>query len=640
MLESKEKYKILVMAILLAGACYLTYYFHVVRETGTIFTHYFYIPIILAALWWKRKGLVVAIFLAALIIFSHVFVREEVVAANDYFRALMFIAIAFVAATLSERIAKAHEKTAHLNAILSAIRNVNQLIVREKDRDRLIQRVCETLIETRGYYSAWIALMDENGRFLTAAEAGLGKSFSPAIEMMKHGEFTRCGQSTLKQSGVKVIEDVAADCADCPLVSTYSGRAGMAIRLEYRDRIYGILSVSIPVEIATDTDEQLLFNEVAGDIAFALHDMGLEEARKRAEESLRESEQWLSTTLRSIGDAVIVTDAKGLVTLMNPVAEDLTGWDEAEAVGKPLEDVFNIINEQTGERAEDPVARVLREGVVVGLANHTVLIAKDGTKRSIADSGAPMRDEEGNVIGTIMVFRDTPELKRMEEQLVRKEKLATIGQLASGVGHELRNPLGVIGNSTYYLNIKLKDADEKVRKHIEIQQREVNRANKIISDLLDFSRVRPPALEEGNVNSIIKGTLADFKLPENISVETHLNAELPRILVDPDQIRQVFLNLISNAVQVMPEGGRLDIKTGVKDDFAEIMLRDTGEGIPKEHLQKIFEPLFTKKAKGIGLGLSIVKGIVEGHKGKIEVESEVGEGTTFTIKLPLQRKEE
>ena len=362
--------------------------------------------------------------------------------------------------------------------------------------------------------------------------------------------------------------------------------------------------------------------------------------RKRAEEALRESEQWLSTTLRSIGDAVIVTDAQGLVTLMNPVAEDLTGWDEAGTVGKPLEDVFNIINEQTGYLAESPVARVMREGVLVGLADHTILIAKDGTKRSIADSGAPMRDEEGNIIGTVMVFRDITELKQLEEQLVRKEKLATIGQLASGVGHELRNPLGVIGNSAYYLNMKLKDADEKVRKHIEIQLREVQRANKIITDLLDFSRTRPPSLEKGDVNSIIKDTLVDIKVPENISLGTHLNDELPGILVDPDQIRQVFLNVISNAVQAMPEGGRLEIKTGVKDDFAEIMLRDTGEGIPKEQLQNIFEPLFTKKAKGIGLGLSIVKGIVEGHKGTIEVESEVGKGTTFTIKLPLQRIEE
>lgn len=288
MLEQKEKYKIIVMLILLAGACFLTYYFHAILETGMVFTHFFYIPVILAALWWRRKGLVVAVFLAALLILSNIFVRAGMVTANDYLRAFMFIVIAFVVAALSEQIAKAHEKTAHLNAILSAIRNVNQLIVREKDRDRLIQRVCENLIETRGYYSAWIALVDENIGFLTAAEAGIGESFAPVVEMMKHGEFTRCGQSALNQSSIMIVKDVAAECADCPLVGTYSGRTGMAVRLEYRDRIYGILSVSIPAEMAADADEQLLFNEVAGDIALALRDIELEEARKRAEEALRE----------------------------------------------------------------------------------------------------------------------------------------------------------------------------------------------------------------------------------------------------------------------------------------------------------------------------------------------------------------
>lgn len=144
--------------------------------------------------------------------------------------------------------------------------------------------------------------------------------------------------------------------------------------------------------------------------------------RLRTEQELQESEQWLSTTLRSIGDAVIATDAQGLVTLMNPVAEDLTGWGEAESVGKPLEDVLNIINEQTGGRAENPVVRVLREGVIVGLANHTVLIAKDGTKRPIADSGAPIRDEQGNIIGTVMVFRDITEAKQAEVEIASLAK--------------------------------------------------------------------------------------------------------------------------------------------------------------------------------------------------------------------------
>jgi PAS domain S-box-containing protein len=143
----------------------------------------------------------------------------------------------------------------------------------------------------------------------------------------------------------------------------------------------------------------------------------ISDARRHAELALSESRQWLATTLRSIGDGVIATNARGLVTFLNPVAKDLTGWDEAETVGKPIEDIFAIINEQSGEKAENPVAKVLREGVVVGLGNDTVLIAKDGTKRAIADSGAPMKNEKGNIIGTVMVFRDVTERKRTEEQL-------------------------------------------------------------------------------------------------------------------------------------------------------------------------------------------------------------------------------
>ena len=218
--------------------------------------------------------------------------------------------------------------------------------------------------------------------------------------------------------------------------------------------------------------------------------------------------------------------------------------------------------------------------------------------------------------------------------------MAAIGQLASGVGHELRNPLGVIGNSVYYLNMKLKDTDEKVGKHLNILKREIQRSNEIITDLLDFSRAKPPLLKECDVNSIVKEALADIKVPENIAVETQFDKNLPAIFADPDQIRRIFLNISTNAAQAMPDGGRLKIKTAVKENFLEIGFTDTGQGITKEKLKQIFEPLYTTKAKGIGLGMSIVKSIVDGHKGRIEVESEVDKGTTFTVKLPLIKEAE
>jgi len=239
-----------------------------------------------------------------------------------------------------------------------------------------------------------------------------------------------------------------------------------------------------------------------------------------------------------------------------------------------------------------------------------------------------------------LVKERTIDLIKSQEQLYRKEKLATIGKIAGSIGHEIRNPLGVISNSTYFLNIKLKDSDGKVKKHLNILQREILRVNEIISDLLDFARIKQPVFKEVDINIFIKDILENFKFPENIILKKHLDAELPRIQIDSNQIQQAFQNIILNAIQAMPEGGKLEIKTLTSENTVEIVFKDTGVGIPRENLQKIFEPLFTTKARGIGLGLSIVKDIVESHNGMIYVESEVDVGTSFTVKLPILRKEE
>jgi signal transduction histidine kinase len=228
------------------------------------------------------------------------------------------------------------------------------------------------------------------------------------------------------------------------------------------------------------------------------------------------------------------------------------------------------------------------------------------------------------------------ELQKTYEKLIRSEKLSAIGQLAGSVGHDLRNPLGVIKNSVYFLNMKLGDADEKVKKHLALLEDQVLRSDTIISDLLDFSIARAPNLVEVDLNSIIKGALSSIEAPEAVTVETFLDPGIPTILVDHDQIRRAFQNLVSNAYQAMPEGGLLEIRTSVVEDYVEIVFSDTGEGIPQENLERIFEPLVTTRIKGIGLGLTIVKNVFESHHGRIELKSEVGKGTTFTVKLPLK----
>jgi len=234
-----------------------------------------------------------------------------------------------------------------------------------------------------------------------------------------------------------------------------------------------------------------------------------------------------------------------------------------------------------------------------------------------------------------MVEERTRELRRAQERLLRSERLAAIGQLAASVAHELRHPLGVMRQSTYFLSLKLADADEKVKKHLRILEQEIGASDKIITDLMDFSRVHRPTLTEVDIEILLDQTLASIEVPAEVKMVRTRAKKLPHIWADGQQLQQAFRNLIVNAYQSMPEGGMLYISTAREGKYLEVAFRDTGMGIPPEHLERIFEPLFTTKERGIGLGLAICQGIVERHRGTIEVESLVGQGTTFTVRLPI-----
>jgi len=193
----------------------------------------------------------------------------------------------------------------------------------------------------------------------------------------------------------------------------------------------------------------------------------------------------------------------------------------------------------------------------------------------------------------------------------------------------------VIKNVCYFLKIKLKDfEDEAVKDNVRIMNQEINTAGKIISDILDFARIKPPARRGVDINQLITETVSRAVIPENITVSTDFAVDMTPVSIDPVQIGQIFLNLINNAVQAMKEGGTLKISTQIKDETIEVIFADDGCGIPESNLEKIFEPLFTTKAKGIGVGLALTRSLVEGHGGSIEVESEEGQGSTFTVRLP------
>ncbi|MEE9403007.1 MAG: ATP-binding protein, partial [Desulfobacteria bacterium] len=238
-----------------------------------------------------------------------------------------------------------------------------------------------------------------------------------------------------------------------------------------------------------------------------------------------------------------------------------------------------------------------------------------------------------------MVEERTKEVKDAQEQLVRRERLAVLGQLAGGVGHEMRNPLGAIRNAAYFLNMALKDPEQGVKDAVGILEREVLTSERIISSLLDFARPEPATRINVDINDVVRTAVSRAPVPENVEIKSHLDETLPTVVADPDQLNQAFGNFILNAIQAMPEGGQLAIKSETPSpEWVAVSFIDTGIGIAEEKLGKVFEPLFTSKAKGIGLGLALTKIIVEGNEGTIDVESKVGKGTTFTVSLPVGGK--
>jgi PAS domain S-box-containing protein len=382
----------------------------------------------------------------------------------------------------------------------------------------------------------------------------------------------------------------------------------------------------------------------------------LEATHRRAMTALRESERRYSTLFEKTVNPILVNDIEGYYVDCNEAALQFLECTREELLEKNARDFVRPDMESEVLKTDIPLwdsngtvkteycingkVKVLELAVtpVMWQGRRVVFgLGKDITERKRAEKALKQYSERLEE----MVEERTRELREAHEKLVRTEKLATLGQLAGGVGHELRNPLGVIKNAAYLLNMILEDTEPEVKEALDILGKEVATSDRIISSLLDFARAKPPTRREVDINEVVRETLSRIAVPENIEVATQLKEALPSILADPDQLVQVFGNAITNAGQAMPEGGRIVVKSEAPSvGWVSVSFTDTGVGIPEENLNKIFEPLFTSKAKGIGLGLAIIKTMVEAHGGDIEVQSEVGRGSTFTVRLPIGEEEE
>jgi len=367
--------------------------------------------------------------------------------------------------------------------------------------------------------------------------------------------------------------------------------------------------------------------------------------RREAEHALEAEKELLLVTLRSIGDGVISTDAQGRIIMLNKVAENLTGWRQEEALGQALTDVFYIINEKTRVRCTNPVEKVLQTGMIVGLANHTALVARDGSERIIADSGAPIHDHNSEIIGVVLVFRDITKAYKMDEELRRKRQLESLGVLAGGIAHDFNNILTAILGNINLAEYIVKD-DEKAAHLLNQADKASRRAAALVQQLLTFSRGGAPIKSAASLVEIIQGTTDFIMRGSNIGCNYQLDDDLSLADIDVGQISQVIQNLVINAKQAMSEGGTITItcrnfhkteKDNIplkQGDYLQVTVRDEGSGISPARLQNIFDPYFTTKQTGNGLGLAIVHSIVDKHGGYIHVISKLGHGTTFTFYLP------
>ena len=397
--------------------------------------------------------------------------------------------------------------------------------------------------------------------------------------------------------------------------------------------------------------------DLAAQIELALY-------KHEAERKVREQREWLRVTLVSIGDAVIATDADGVITFLNPVAEAATGWPAAEAVGKPLSDVFRIINEDTRAAVDDPVSKVLQTGAIVGLANHTVLVRRDGKEVPIDDSGAPIKDGQGQILGVVLIFRDISDSKQAEkaretlqEQLTQAQKMESVGRLAGGVAHDFNNMLGVIIGHAELAMDQLDPASPAYEDLMEVRKA-AQRSADLTRQLLAFARQQTSAPKVIDLNKTIgiMQNMIQRLIGEDIQLVFVPDEHLYPVKIDPSQVDQILANLCVNSRDAIKGVGRIVIETQnvvlddeycahhagcTSGDHVMLVVSDDGCGIEKEDFNKLFEPFFTTKkiGEGTGLGLSTVYGIVKQNNGSIEVYSEPGQGALFKIYFPRSMEE-
>jgi PAS domain S-box-containing protein len=339
--------------------------------------------------------------------------------------------------------------------------------------------------------------------------------------------------------------------------------------------------------------------------------------------------------LESIPTGVLTLDRRGAVSSLNGAAERLLSLRATAAVGRRLGEL---------DTPRDLVQWIeaSRDGTRLVHETDLVLELEGGRRVTVRASASELRDDTGNADGLVILLRDVTEVSRLETQLRRADKLAALGTLSAGVAHEVKNPLHALTLNLHLLEKEIaagRGSSPQGAEYLAILRSEIQRIHRIVENFLRFSKPAIPEIKPIDLHALLErvlGLVAFEAAEHRVTIDTAFEASLPSVFGDEGQLSQVFLNLTMNALQAMPDGGVLVVGTRFDRGWAEVAVKDTGDGIQAEAVPHIFDPYYTTRLRGVGLGLAIAHRIVEGHRGSIDVESEVGKGTTLTVRLPVE----
>jgi two-component system NtrC family sensor kinase len=540
-------------------------------------------------------------------------------------------------------------------AALVAINRISSTVSQSLELGTILESAIDNIIDLLHVDAAWIYLLNDEKQEL---ELVAHRGYSEEYNRIKSGKGIS-GKVAMSGEPV-VVDDIAT--AEGLLQSVKEQMSSLVVvPLTSKAKVNGTLGVNSKSKRFFDKSEVEMLSTIGNQIGVAVDNAVLYKQLFENAEKLRESEGRYRTLFESALDAIWVNDLNGKLVQVNKVAEDLLGFSIEELMKNRVKDLLPKESLPlavkigkallAGEEIEQPYEQYItkKDGTPVYVKMTTTLIKENGKPMFFMHIGRDVTREKELQQELQTAYQQLSEsheqLKLSQQQLIHAEKLTSLGQLAASIAHEVNNPLAGVLLYTQLMEKKLEKKelpDEKALDYLTKMEFELQRSTRLIRNLMDFAKQTPLEFQEVNLNSVIEKSLdliAHSAKTQHIEVTKELDSSLPPLMGDSHQLHQVFTNLILNAVQVMSEGGKLTLRTSVtKNNEIKAEVTDTGCGIPPENMGKLFTPFFTTKSevKGVGLGLAVSYGIIKNHKGRIEVDSEVDKGTTFTVYLPLK----